>query len=76
MIGPQPAGAEQRTRTDLPPVRAITRKRATGLTEEERRLLLAELAEIMAELDELQSRASEIAARVSGPESARLARPA
>jgi ubiquinone biosynthesis protein UbiJ len=63
-------------RQGTPPVRAITRKRATALTDEERQLLLAELAEIMAELDELQSRTAEIAARVSGPESAHLARPA
>ena len=38
------------------------------LTDEERRILLAELAEITAELDELLSRAEEIAQRVTAAE--------
>jgi len=52
------------------------KKRVAGLTEEERQILLAELAEITAELDELQSRAVEIASRIGAPNSSRLANPA
>jgi hypothetical protein len=61
---------------DSPRARVTNRKREMGLTDEERRLLLDELAEITAELDELHNRAAEIAARVTSPESARLDRPA
>jgi hypothetical protein len=39
--------------------------RPSGLTEEERRILLAELAEISAELDDLQTRTQEITTRVN-----------
>ena len=53
-----------------------SRKRAVGLTEQERQILLAELAEITAELDELQQRAAQIATRVGSTGSARLTRPA
>ncbi|GAA2607579.1 hypothetical protein GCM10010411_47260 [Actinomadura fulvescens] len=42
-------------------------KKAIRLTEEEREILLKELAEVTAELDELQSRTVELAARVLGP---------
>jgi hypothetical protein len=56
--------------------RSPMRKRQMGLTEEERRILLAELAEIAAELDELQERTAEIAARVAPRSSIHLARPA
>lgn len=48
--------------------------RACGLTEEERQILLAELAEITAELDELQARARQIAARVHGADAVSPAR--
>jgi hypothetical protein len=47
-----------------------------GLSEEERRLLLAELAEIAAELDGLYDRATEITARLASRSSVRLIRPA
>jgi predicted phage-related endonuclease len=47
----------------------MTGKKAVGLTEEERQILLAELAEIAAELDELQARAKEITTRVHRAES-------
>lgn len=54
----------------IPPARqSMTRKKAVGLTEEERQLLLAELAEITAELDELHARTRQITARVHGAES-------
>ena len=49
---------------------APARKKGMGLTETERQLLLAELAEITAELDELYDRAAAIAARVKGGSSA------
>lgn len=49
---------------------SMTRKKAVGLTEDERQILLAELAEIAAELDELHARTWQIAARVHGAESA------
>jgi hypothetical protein len=61
---------------DSPRGRAMNGKREMGLTNEERQLLLGELAEITAELDELHHRATEIAARITLPESARLDRPA
>jgi hypothetical protein len=51
-------------------------RKVMRLTNEERQLLLDELAEIAAELDELQDRTAEIARRVSGPSSVRQARPA
>lgn len=54
----------------------LSAKRHTGLTDEERRILLADLAEIAAELDALQERTAEIAARVAPHPSIRLARPA
>jgi hypothetical protein len=47
-----------------------------GLTDDERRQLLDELAEITGELDELQQRAAEITGRIDRPSSAHLARPA
>jgi hypothetical protein len=49
---------------------SMTRKKAVGLTEEERQILLAELAEITAELDEFHARTRQIAARVHAAESA------
>ncbi|WP_152563790.1 hypothetical protein [Actinomadura welshii] len=49
---------------------SMTRKKAVGLTEEERQILLAELAEIAAELDELHARTWQITARVHAAESA------
>ncbi|URM98402.1 hypothetical protein LUW76_30910 [Actinomadura madurae] len=49
---------------------SMTRKKAVGLTEEERQILLAELAEIAAELDELHTRTCQITARVHVAESA------
>ncbi|GAA2134669.1 hypothetical protein [Actinomadura napierensis] len=52
------------------------RRRAVGLTEEERQILFAMLAEIAAELDELQDRTAELSMRVTDPESARQSRPA
>lgn len=42
----------------------VVRTKAVGLTEEERQILLAELAEITAELDELHDRTRQITARV------------
>jgi hypothetical protein len=55
-------------RADVVPItparESMTRKRAVGLTEQERQILLAELAEITAELDELHARARQIASRV------------
>ncbi|MGI5233742.1 hypothetical protein [Actinoallomurus sp. CA-142502] len=47
-----------------------------ALTEHERQILLAELAEIAAELDALQQRAGEVIERVARRSSLRLARPA
>jgi ubiquinone biosynthesis protein UbiJ len=52
--------------------RSTTPRRAIRLTEEERQILLEELAEIAAELDSLQQRAAEMTARVSDPSSTRL----
>ncbi|TDC57919.1 hypothetical protein E1281_03150 [Actinomadura sp. KC345] len=53
---------------------SMTRTKVVGLTEEERQILLAELAEFAAELDELHARARQIAARVQGAEPAGSAR--
>ncbi|TDE26443.1 hypothetical protein [Actinomadura sp. 6K520] len=53
----------------IPARHSKTRKRAVGLTEEERQILLTEIAEITAELDELQTRTQDIAARVHRAES-------
>jgi hypothetical protein len=47
-----------------------------ALTEHERQILLAELAEIAAELDALQQRAGDVIERVSHRTSIHLARPA
>ncbi|WP_433227823.1 hypothetical protein [Actinomadura formosensis] len=47
-----------------PARQSMTRKKAVGLTEEERQILLAELAEITAELDELHAQTRQITARV------------
>jgi hypothetical protein len=57
-------------------VRSNGTKRATRLTEEERQILLAELAEVTAELNELQARTMEIAARVINTTRSQYARPA
>lgn len=54
---------------------SMTRKKAVGLTEDERQILLAELAEITAELDELQTRTRNITARVQGAESSPVREP-
>ena len=51
-------------RLDAAQPKGPARKKGIGLTETERQLLLAELAEIMAELDDLHDRAAAIAARV------------
>ena len=56
--------------------RSPQRKRQMGLTEEERRMLLAELAELTAELNALQDRTAQITARVTPRASIRLAHPA
>jgi hypothetical protein len=55
------------------PTKKVARKKGVGLTETERRVLLAEMADIMAELDDLQNRAAEIAARIELPSLARRA---
>lgn len=54
--------------------RSPKRKRPMGLTEHERRILLAELAEVAAELDVLNERAVGLAARLASRP--RLIRPA
>jgi hypothetical protein len=46
------------------------------LTDQERQVLLAELAELAAELDALQERTAELAAQVERRSPVRLARPA
>ncbi|NVI85765.1 hypothetical protein [Actinomadura sp. BRA 177] len=51
-------------RLAMPRLRSNDTGRAGGLTEEERQILLAELAEITAELDELHARTRQITARV------------
>jgi ubiquinone biosynthesis protein UbiJ len=56
--------------------RTPNRRRAISLTDEEREILLAELAEIMAELDELKDRTAQITARVNAAGSAPASRPA
>ena len=61
---------------DLTSRRQSTRKKQMALTEQERQVLIAELAEIAAELDAIQDRASQLAARVARVSSVRLARPA
>ncbi|MUN38199.1 excisionase family DNA-binding protein [Actinomadura sp. NEAU-AAG5] len=48
--------------------------RGGGLSEEERQILLAELAEITAELDELHTRTRQITARVHGADAPIAAR--
>jgi hypothetical protein len=53
-----------------------TRKKATGLTERERQLLLEEIAKISAELCDLQVWAAEITRRITNPPSARVDRTA
>jgi hypothetical protein len=52
------------------------RKRQMVLTEQERQVLLADLAEITAELDAIQERTAEITARVARHTSVHLVRPA
>jgi hypothetical protein len=47
-----------------------------ALTDRERRILLAELADITAEIEAMQQRAAEIAARVTDGPAIRLARSA
>jgi hypothetical protein len=69
-------------RLDMPRTRgkATTKSRATGrairLTEEERQILLAELAEVTAALNDIQARTMELAAQVMDPVPAQQARPA
>lgn len=65
----------QVVRLDSVQDRTAGRKKAMRLTEDERRILLADLAEITAELDDLHERAATITARVART-SARLVRPA
>ncbi len=57
-------------------MRSAAPKRPVKLTEEERRLLLEELADIAAELDELKSRAAEVADRIRAQEVQRESRTA
>ncbi|MFB4318132.1 hypothetical protein [Actinomadura sp. 21ATH] len=63
-------------RLDMPRSRSNTLRKAVKLTEEERHLLLAELAEVTAELNWLQARSMEIAARVLETSSTEHARSA
>lgn len=56
--------------------RQATKRKATGLTERERQLLLEEIAEITAELCDLQVWAAEITRRITTPPSARVDRTA
>lgn len=56
--------------------RSLKRKRQMALTEHERQVLIAELAEIAADIDALQERAAEVTARVTRPTSIRLAQSA
>ncbi|MFD0851144.1 hypothetical protein ACFQ07_02860 [Actinomadura adrarensis] len=51
-------------------------RRAINLTEEERQILLAELAEVTAELHWLQNRSLELAARVLDKPGTQQSRPA
>lgn len=53
--------------------KAVARKKGIRLTESERQIILAELADIRAELDELCARADEIVTRLDRPSSAQLA---
>jgi hypothetical protein len=62
--------------SDLANNRLPTRKRQMALTEHERQILFAELAEIAAELDALQERTAEVTARVARRSSIRLAQSA
>jgi hypothetical protein len=61
---------------DLARERRLIRKEVIALTEEERQILLGELAEITAELDELKMRAAEIADRVRSRDAERQPRSA
>lgn len=63
-------------RLGMAPGRAKGTRRAARLTERERELLLAELAEVTAELNALQARTMDIAARVLTDRRTRHARPA
>jgi len=56
--------------------RSPKRKRQMALTEHERQILIAELAEIAADIDALQERTAEVTARVTRPTSIRLAQSA
>lgn len=61
---------------DLAGSRSPRRKRRMALTEHERQILIAELAQIATELDALQERTAEVAARVARRPSIRLAQAA
>ncbi len=61
---------------DLADDRSPRRKRGVALTEREREILIAELAQIAAELDALQERTAEVTARVTRRGSIRLVRSA
>jgi hypothetical protein len=61
---------------DLARERRLIRNEVIALTEEERQILLGELAEITAELDELKMRAAEIADRVRSRDAERQPRSA
>jgi hypothetical protein len=63
-------------RLDIPRTRGNATRRAVRLTEEERQVLLNELAEVTAQLNEIQSRSMEIAARVLHTASTERARTA
>jgi hypothetical protein len=56
--------------------RARARKRQMTLTDQERRILLAELADISAEIAAMQERVDQIATRVTAGAAIRLARSA
>ncbi|GAA2162083.1 hypothetical protein [Actinomadura napierensis] len=62
-------------RLAMPRVRSNGR-RPSRLTEQERQVLLSELAEVTAELNELQARTMEIAARVINTTPTQHVRPA
>jgi hypothetical protein len=61
---------------DLTGSRSPRRKRRMSLTEHERDILIAELAQIAADLDALQERTAEVTARVTHRPSIRLAQSA
>ena len=70
-------GSEDKVvRLNAPRVASKARRRAVRLTEEERQILLDELAEVTAQLNEIQARTMEIATRVIQTPSSQRARSA